>query len=46
MLLNLIVYTIARCISKKKRGTHTAPIRGTGIPLKETGKPTPYSRIA
>lgn len=27
---------------KKKRGTHAASLRGTGIPLEETGKPTLY----
>jgi len=32
--------------TKKKRGTHTVSTRGTGIPTDETGKSTPYFRIA
>lgn len=27
---------------QKKRGTYAAPLRGTGIPIDETGKPTLY----
>ncbi|MBN9302968.1 MULTISPECIES: hypothetical protein [Dysgonomonas] len=44
--INVLQSTDVRQYPKKKRGTHTIPPRGTGIPTDETGKPTPYFRIA
>jgi len=43
--LILVFILLLAVPQKKKRGTHTIPPRGTGIPTDETGKPTPYFRI-